>query len=1227
MIQWNARSLRRGEKQVELVETMMRNGVDVCAVQETWLGGSAVRTIERTGHTFVLENEVGCKRRGVAIVLSRQATDAWDAAERKMWVSDCKRLLAVRLKLEDDQGSSVSLVVMSGYRPLAAERAAQEKFDEDVVDMFDAFSREDVVAFGVDMNGSVGVEFGDAVGRFGLPRVNDSGRAFREAMSALECAAPTSFMNPGSTKASLREVKQQWRAEAEERGCGADGNRISLRKRLKRFMVSKERELKRRCEGVKGEVKTLCEFWKRMREYRFASWTHPGREQSLHQLDHWWVKKSDMRRVCKASVSPECLGSDHRMVVLEIRVACKLKKVPVVQAPPKPRVNRELLRDPESRRRYIEQVKVTVLKGDARTCAELDKFLVDAAECTLMEAGRKHPSWWMLRAAKLEEACKGRDAAMLCFKALGRKACRDSPESRELKRARANVQREVREAKRLWLEDRLERIEGLEQNGAPINPADAWKAMDEIERGLGELRAPTSVPLRDSEGRLATTPEENLKILRKHFFKVFNRESTYDRTVIDTLEQRDTLDHIGREPDVDEIRNIFNCAKSNKAAGLSGSFIEEYKVAMTDECVCKRVHAAIVEVWRSAEIPEAWKKGKLKEIGKGGGKDLSVPGNYRGIMLLDVVSKVMSALINRRLQELLKVNGRESQNGFTDGRGCRDSSFALRLALQTLREHGCTSWVAFIDLVKAFDSVDRTAMCDVLKRYGAPESLVRVVRALHKEVIVVLKAGGKEEEFESKLGVIQGAAASPTLFLFMISAWLESADWKGAPIKLKTGSKEGDTCERKSFDAKGKFLSQLLSVQRVKRKDVEFEAIGIRDFLYADDAALVFESRESMERGLTSLIASGRRWGLEVHAATSAEGKSKTEFMVIRPHEKHRNYSPSFDGSPVKVGESLYITLAVSRIGGENIKNCFKYLGSYIDSELSDDIDVENRILGASKAFGRFGKKIFRNKRLSVKARVKAFRAFVLSILFYQSECWALKEVQRDKICRFYNRCVRAIAGISRISQWHRRLTTCELAAKIGLAPCEAELDGRCLAWLGHVARMEPDRLVRQMLFAWHDGSRIRGGPRQTIRHRADILLKDMSASLQSEEGGNLSNADSGFARLHCKGWLWCANLRRHEAEHGALWRRFIDVHVRSLSSTTEKRIGSRKVGKELPPAPVPAAQQAGPAPPTSSVSPIGPVMEDSPAGPRRSVRLREQAALQPSQLRRSARIAMRGSE
>lgn len=47
---------------------------------------------------------------------------------------------------------------MSGYVPLAAERSVQERFDEDVLSMFDSFAREDVVAFGVGMNGSISVE-------------------------------------------------------------------------------------------------------------------------------------------------------------------------------------------------------------------------------------------------------------------------------------------------------------------------------------------------------------------------------------------------------------------------------------------------------------------------------------------------------------------------------------------------------------------------------------------------------------------------------------------------------------------------------------------------------------------------------------------------------------------------------------------------------------------------------------------------------------------------------------------------------------------------------------------------------------------------------------------------------------------------------------------------------------------------------------------------------------
>ena len=44
-------------------------------------------------------------------------------------------------------------------------------------------------------------------------------------------------------------------------------------------------------------------------------------------------------------------------------------------------------------------------------------------------------------------------------------------------------------------------------------------------------------------------------------------------------------------------------------------------------------------------------------------------------MLLDAASKIISMIINNRLQRLLKEVGIEEQNGFSGGRGCADGSF------------------------------------------------------------------------------------------------------------------------------------------------------------------------------------------------------------------------------------------------------------------------------------------------------------------------------------------------------------------------------------------------------------------------------------------------------------------------------------------------------------------------------------------------------------------------
>ena len=103
---------------------------------------------------------------------------------------------------------------------------------------------------------------------------------------------------------------------------------------------------------------------------------------------------------------------------------------------------------------------------------------------------------------------------------------------------------------------------------------------------------------------------------------------------------------------------------------------------------------ALLKEFASMRLKMLPKKGDLRDLN-----------NWRGIMLLDAASKIVSMVINGRLQLLLKEVGIEEQNGFMGGRGGSDGIFCIRQALKKRREHGKESWVLFVDLVKAFDTV------------------------------------------------------------------------------------------------------------------------------------------------------------------------------------------------------------------------------------------------------------------------------------------------------------------------------------------------------------------------------------------------------------------------------------------------------------------------------------------------------------------------------------------
>ena len=90
---------------------------------------------------------------------------------------------------------------------------------------------------------------------------------------------------------------------------------------------------------------------------------------------------------------------------------------------------------------------------------------------------------------------------------------------------------------------------------------------------------------------------------------------------------------------------------------------------------------------------EDWKVSHLVPLPKKG--DLSSPNNWKGINLLDVTLKLVSIIVNKRLQRLLKIRGITHQFGASPGTGCQNGLFCLKTLLQTRREHNLEYLLCF----------------------------------------------------------------------------------------------------------------------------------------------------------------------------------------------------------------------------------------------------------------------------------------------------------------------------------------------------------------------------------------------------------------------------------------------------------------------------------------------------------------------------------------------------
>ena len=103
-------------------------------------------------------------------------------------------------------------------------------------------------------------------------------------------------------------------------------------------------------------------------------------------------------------------------------------------------------------------------------------------------------------------------------------------------------------------------------------------------------------------------------------------------------------------------------------------------------------------------------------------------------------------------------------------------TFSIKTLLHLRRNHNLPTWVAFADVVKAFDTSNHQLMAMILARYGCPPNLCDTITRIYKDSIVKLVIGEFETTIDFKVGVKQGDSVASVLFLFIVMAFAKTLE-------------------------------------------------------------------------------------------------------------------------------------------------------------------------------------------------------------------------------------------------------------------------------------------------------------------------------------------------------------------------------------------------------------------------------------------------------------------
>ena len=748
---------------------------------------------------------------------------------------------------------------------------------------------------------------------------------------------------------------------------------------------------------------------------------------------------------CKVIPGEACI-TQHRLLCMDM-------KMTNLKAPKGRRREKKIkvwkLKDPEVKQRFLQMLRERLGEEDSREWEVTSDIFMKVAKEVCGEATghrqKERETWWW--SEEIRQVLKEKKEAYKTWQREGTEFSRER--YREIcRRAKREVSRAKDTAWREWSKE--------------INTVEGKQRMFKIAKQMRKERKDVTGGkyIKDEDNNILIEEQDIRERWKQYFASLLNEENPHNIEELPPTEG--PLEEISEE----EIRRALGNMKRGKATGPSGLSSDILREA-GDIGV-----AELLKVCRKLEtenVPVSWKDSTTVAIYKGKGDALEC-GKHRGIRLLEHPMKIWEKVMENRLRKLVVID--EIQFAYQEGRSTMDAIFIVRQVQEKYTKKKKRVYHIFVDLEKAFDRIPREAIRWALRRQMVPERLVNQVMALYVGTTSRVRTGaGMTEKFEIGVGVHQGSALSPLLFILIMQE---------ATRNLRNGE--------------------------------------VMELLYADDLVIMAEERDDV-------VERFNRWKENLEERGMKINMEKTKVMITGEAPAKREEVGRFPCGCCGKGvgnNSIYCTLCrkwchkrcsglrdLRRAGnnficpacvrgplearereveveGEKLKvvDSFSYLGDKLSCESGAEAATKHRVAVAWAKWREIGSLLV-NKSIPLGSRANVYEACVRSVMLYGAETWpTTREIER-RVRSADCRMLRYMAGV----RWEDYVSNEEVVRRCGLEDVVSVMRRRRLRWYGHVERRDEEHILRRAMEMEVAGRRPRGRPRKTWR---ETIEEDM---------------------------------------------------------------------------------------------------------------------------------------